>query len=577
MLSPNKEYVTDTLFGVISFLGIALLLARFGFHLSQEEKKIAEVLTNYLLAFFLGAVVLRRFLFEGSWSEYLRNFATEILISVIASFYFFDLLFFYDLHPSTLLGVKLDKLSLTYVAATHLAIALTSTLQLVRRYQAFMWSQMNPNRLMIISFFGGAVIGTILLKLPKATYQEISWTDAAFTAVSSLCVTGLLPFELTTTFTTLGLIVILGLIQVGGLGIMTLTMTFFSLFPGSLSIRESILVSKLLSDDKLKSVKQILRQIVFVTVFTEVVGAVGLYLSSEGHHTFDYFFECLFHSISAFCNAGMTIFSQNRSLGYNLYTGIICILIIVGGIGFPVIQNVIDKLQAHRKTRQEVRIHLSSKLTLITTAALLTIGTILVYILEHQHSLKGLEPLEQVFNAFFLSVSTRTAGFSISSLTSIHSSTLIFLMMLMLVGASPGSTGGGIKTLNFAIIMLGIRSIIVGHKDVNVFSRRLSTNTLIRSYGVLFVALFLSSIAMIGLFYLEPSLSGLPIAFEVISAVGTVGLSVDLTAQLSHASKWLVIALMFAGRIGPYALLVGIWHRKTRDRYRYLEDDIQIY
>ncbi len=577
--------ILDQLFRFISLLALALILIRFGFTVSPEYQHLLSWCTEGILGLFLFQELIRTFTRLDSWHIHLRKRSLELLMAFLALQYFISIDFIQGFFSALTPNLKAEQISLVYLATTQILLIFFTVVGQARKYHWFQKIQLDPGQIIILSFLMGAVLGTLLLKLPNASYASISWTDAAFTATSSLCVTGLLPFNLATTFTPFGQFIIAGLIQLGGLGIMTLTMVFLTMFPESLSVREKILLAEMVSENRLGEVGTILKRIVIFTFIIEILGTFTLYFSAKNFSDpFDvkWFYHCIFHSISAFCNAGMTLFTDEYDhMGANGFTAVLAVLIMLGGIGFPVISEVYNlvkyKISKSRKDYRKHPLSISTKIVLISSLILWLGGAIIVGGLESNHTFAELPWFEKIFHSMFFSITCRTAGFSSWSMTTMHGSSIIFLMILMLIGASPISTGGGIKTLNFALIILSLKSHIQGKTEVNIFERRISTQSILRSFNIITLTMICLTLAMAIIFYLEPKQNVLYLAFEVVSALGTVGLSLDITEQLSFLSKFLVIILMFLGRVGPYTLLLGIYKQKTKKLYKELTEEIHNY
>lgn len=585
VLKKKIDWALDLVFRFISLLALALIIIRFGFSLEPVYLGLVLDCTELVLVLFLLQEGFRLFTRAVPWKAHLKARVLELIMAVLALQYFFTIDFLNIILESIIPNLKPDQISLTYLAFTQVMLIFFTTLGQAKKYHWFQKIQLDPGQIIIISFLIGSAIGTLLLKLPRATYDHITWIDAAFTATSSLCVTGLLPFNLADTFTPFGQFIIAILIQMGGLGIMTLTMVFLTLFPESLSVREKILLSEMVSEKKIGEVGTILKRIVLFTFIIELTGTVLLYFSVKGFSDpFDvrWLYHCLFHSISAFCNAGMTLFTASYDyMGVNGFTAIIAVLIMIGGIGFPILSELYNylayKLDWNKKNYRKHFFTVSSKLVIVTSLLLWFFGALTIGVLESNHTFAELPWLDKIFHSVFSSVTSRTAGFSTWPLIDMHGSSIIFLMILMWIGASPISTGGGIKTLNFALVLMSLKAHIQGKTEVSVFKRVISNASILRSFNIITLAMIFSALAMAVIFYLEPEKNVLHLAFEVVSALGTVGLSLELTSELGNPSKLLVIILMFVGRVGPYTLLLGIYKQKLKKNYKEITVDIHTY
>jgi Trk-type K+ transport system membrane component len=455
----------------------------------------------------------------------------------------------------------------------------------------------NPSLILAVSFMAIILIGAGLLMLPRCTVNGITWVDSLFTATSAVCVTGLVPVDVSTTFTTSGLVVIILLIQIGGLGVMTLTSFFAMFFMGNTSIYNQLVVRDMVSSNSLGSLLSTLLYILGFTLVIEGIGMVSIWFSIHG--TLGMTLEgelgfAAFHSISAFCNAGFSTLSGNLGnpmvmTNHNWLFITVSLLIIFGGIGFPILVNFKDivlyhlrrfwKLIRTRKLDRHKMQHLynlNTKIVLIMTFLLLLIGTLAIAAFEWNASFAGMPVADKWTQAFFNATCPRTAGFSSVDLASLSVQTLLVYLFLMWVGGGSQSTAGGVKVNAFAVVVLNLVAVLRGTERVEVFGRELSYDsirrsnaTVVMSLGVLFIFIFTLSI-------LEPGVSIMALTFECVSALSTVGSSLNLTPHLCDASKLLVSLLMFIGRVGLITLMLGIVKQKKNTKYRYPSDNIII-
>ncbi len=460
----------------------------------------------------------------------------------------------------------------------------------------FRYKLINPAQLFVFSFFIIILMGSLLLMLPNATRGEISYVDALFTSTSAVCVTGLTSVDTGGVFTLIGQTIILFLIQIGGLGIMTFTSYFSYLFKSSASYENQMYMGEMSNIDKLDDVFNVLSKIIMVTFSIEATGAVFLF-ASTGSDVVPGFgnrlFFSVFHSVSAFCNAGFSPLKNNlfeMTFRFNyFFQVIIALLIITGGIGFPIIFNVWKYLvhktenifkhifRKREKTYLPWVLNLNSKVIITTTATLLVVGTVLFMIFEYNNTLSEHKSFfGKLVVAFFGSVTTRTAGFnSVDTGAMTIPMTLIFIV-LMWIGASPASTGGGIKTSTFAVACMNILSIAKGKKNLEIYGREVSQTSVNKSFAVILLSFVVIFIASFGVSMFEPDKSLLSVVFEVVSAYGTVGLSRGITGSLSDASKIIVVFSMFLGRVGMITFLMAIIKKSVDRKYRYPTEDILI-
>lgn len=434
------------------------------------------------------------------------------------------------------------------------------------------YQNMHPALAFVSTFFGIIVLGTGLLMLPNATKNGISLIDALFTSTSAVCVTGLAVLDTGKDFTFLGQCIILFLIQVGGIGILTFTNLFGLLFRGEKSFKDIIFLTDLISSGNLRTTFRSLAKIVGFVFVVEAVGVFFIVLASP--HT-DLFFA-IFHSISAFCNAGFSTLSNSLYEGdfrFNYALQIVIAgLIIAGGIGYHVFFNVfaVVRFRIHRLLNRLVPVVVSKPQKLLvkwdinttlvwrTTLILLGAGWLLFYAFEYHNTMAEHGFWGKLVVAFFGSVTPRTAGFNSVDMTALLNPTVMVYLLLMWIGASPGSTGGGIKTTVFAIATLNLINQIRG-RDQLVFKWQTIPNTVISRVTTIIslslIALGLSTTLIVSM---QPELPVLSVAFECFSAYATVGLSIGLTAKLSTASKIVVTILMFLGRVSFLTFLIAL-------------------
>jgi len=483
--------------------------------------------------------------------------------------------------------------SLTILLKGKIPLILASTLLIIselnKLVNAINTLKIPPTLLFVLSFVLIIIIGSGLLMLPKAHLQDISYLDSLFTSTSAVCVTGLIVVDTATAFTPLGKIFILSLIQIGGLGIMTFTGFFSYVFTGSASLRERVLLKDMLSTENLGNLFKILTKIILITFLTEIVGAVIIYHNLPSNFSDKIFFS-IFHSISAFCNAGFSTLSQGLSspeLQFNqpIYV-VIALLIILGGIGFPVLLSIyiwlkyiittfIKKLQ-QKQTSLLGRANINTMIVLTTTLIILALGTSIYFILERNTSMIGLSLWQKLVTSFFGSASARTAGFNIVDITKWSYPTIFIMIFLMWVGASPGSTGGGIKTTTFAIAIRTTFSFIRGKRSVEIRKREIGNDTITRVLVIIFLSLTIILAGFMGLLIIEPQKNPIHLLFECFSAFGTVGLSLVNTSSLHENSKIILIILMFIGRVSPLALMTGIFISSKKQYYKYPTQDLII-
>lgn len=421
------------------------------------------------------------------------------------------------------------------------------------------------------------LLGTLLLTLPisNTTGKPLAFIDALFTATSATCVTGLVVQDTGTFFSTFGQVVIIMLIQVGGLGFMTMATLFAFVLKRKISLRDRLLLQEAMNQGSMEGIVRLIRKVLLFSLMIEGSAAILLTVRWAVDMPFGkalYF--GIFHAISMFNNAGFDLFGDFRSLTGYVYDPIVnfvvMFLIVSGGIGFIVLSDMVD----FRKTR---RISLHSKVVLSMTAFLIVFGAIVIFVFEYSNprTLGSLNWGGKILGSLFQSVTPRTAGANTLDLGNMRQASQFFMIILMFIGASPGSTGGGIKTTTFTLIIGAVISMLRGRDDIVLFRYRFAQERIFKALTITLVALLLvMSVAMI-LSTTEDS-SFLMILYETTSAFGTVGLSMGLTTHLTLAGKILISLTMFAGRLGPLTLAYALGPKKGKELYRHPEGKIII-
>jgi trk system potassium uptake protein TrkH len=438
----------------------------------------------------------------------------------------------------------------------------------------------------LISYYGLAILlGAGLLALPIAAHGEpLSLLDALFTATSAQCVTGLIVVDTGARLTLFGQLVVLLLIQIGGLGITTFSVYLFFYLGKGVGIRDRWVIQETLLHTPVDSLRNLIRGIFRFTLAIEAIGAVLLALAFVPDMGLAKGLYCaVFHSVSAFCNAGFSLFSDSL-VGYRanpLVNLTLMTLIVLGGIGFLVIKELFD---LSKQRRQRRRLSLHSRMVFVTTALLIFGGAMFIGLLETTSAFAHMSTGESAWTALFQSITARTAGFNTIDLSLFEVPTLFLMMFLMFVGASPGSCGGGIKTTSLALFVAILHSRLKGNPHTNVFRRTLPESAVTKTLSLVMTALLF--VALASFLLLAVQLRGMPAAasrgvfleytFEAISAFATVGLSLGATAKLVPAGKMIVILLMFVGRVGLLTVAFTMIRRSREDAVQYAEENIMI-
>lgn len=474
-----------------------------------------------------------------------------------------------------------------------------SLIELSKGITSFVNRKTNPALLVVLCFAITIAFGALLLMLPRSTLEHIRIPviDALFISTSAVCVTGLSTLEVAHTFTLEGQIIIALLIQIGGLGIMTITSFFAIFFMDGMGLYSQFKMRDMLSSSA-DSLMSTLLNVLGFTIVIELIGAFLLWLSihsTMGMTLDEEIFFSVFHSISAFCNAGFSTLEGNLGndaviVGHNWMYIIISFLIILGGIGFPVLINlkrlishycskIIYKIGIRRSSYSRLS-HLAgvnTKIVLYTTLILIVGGTLLIALIEWNGAFSGLPTVDRLVHSFFAAVVPRTAGFN-SYLTSDFSRlTIILLIFLMWVGGASQSTAGGIKVNTLAVAFASVKSIIKGRNATELFNREITYNSIRRTLAVIFGSTLIILLCFIMLLIMEPELSSLDLLFETVSAFSTVGSSLGITTSLGDDSKLVLILLMFIGRVGFITVLMSFFSRRdSNTKYRLPSEDIII-
>lgn len=429
----------------------------------------------------------------------------------------------------------------------------------------------NPELLVILSFLLPIVIGGFLLWLPFSQSGSVSLLDAMFTSASAITVTGLIVVDTASQFTLIGKTIIMLLIQLGGLGFMTFTTLTLLLLGRSVPLSDRLLMESGFTTGMHRNIYPLIRRIFFFTFTFELAGAILLFFSLKIASPWERAFAALFHSVAAFCNAGFSTFSTGLEAyaDHWLLNITIMLLIIAGGIGFLVL-NELGHLIKRREPLSRLTLH--SRMVMKTTIVLLLAGTVVIFLLEnHGDSLS-----HRFLTALFQSTTSRTAGFNTINLSLYSQATGLFICFLMLIGASPGSTGGGIKTTTAATMAAYLRAFILGRKRTEFRYRSLPEKTVEKAFLLFLLATLLIGLIFFTLLIFEPQIRFYHLLFEIVSAFGTVGLSLGITASLGSAAKLLIMFTMFIGRIGPITLLLALSRSEPKAVITYPEEDIMI-
>jgi potassium uptake TrkH family protein len=446
--------------------------------------------------------------------------------------------------------------------------------------------KIGPAQMLTLSFFILISIGAILLLLPEMTIaKNIRFIDALFTSTSACCVTGLITVDTATVFTVKGQFIIMVLIQLGCLNIICFAAFFASFLRNPSGVKYQSIVHQLFSTQSLSGAGGMIRKIVFYSLTFEIIGAVLIlvlwYNSVPFSSIQKNLFYSLFHSVSAFNNAGFVLFTDglyDAQLRFNYGVHIvIALLIIFGGIGFIVLQDLFGKEQLRdRIFGNGRRLLVHTKIVIYTSLLLILGGGLFAFILEYNNTLAEHGLGGKIIESLFQSVTCRTAGYNTVNIGMLSQSVLLVFILLMFIGASPGSTGGGIKTTTFALLFKSALATIRGKKNVEMFRHSIPFDLIDKAYSIVLFSTALICISLIALLITDGNLGFLNLLFEEISAFGTVGLTTGITSSLTDPGKYIIILTMFIGRIGPLTMALVLSKRVIFNKYRYSSVNVQV-
>ncbi|WP_259179471.1 TrkH family potassium uptake protein [Sphingobacterium sp. BIGb0165] len=453
----------------------------------------------------------------------------------------------------------------------------------------------NPTILFVISFLVLILIGTVLLMLPRTTIEApLSFVDALFMATSAVCITGLSVADISTNFSMFGQTVIIVLIQVGGLGIMTFTGFFGYFFSGGFSFKNQLMFGEILGENKVASVIKTLLTIIFITLLFEFLGALLIFSTLERTNfpnMGSMIFFSIFHSISSFCNAGFSILSggiTNDAYKFNYpFQLALSALFILGGLGFGIVLNFYTYIKEsillwyHRLITKKNYKHkawsfsFNSKLVLLCNAIIIVAATLFFYFLERKNTLsleKGLDG--EWATSFFMANAARSAGYNSIDLSFVGAPTIFLIMLLMWIGASPGSTGGGVKVTTVALSIINIISLAKGKEYIEIFKRRIASESVNKAFAIILLSFIVVGLSFFVLIFTDPDKSMKDLLFESLSAYTTCGLSLGITPSLSMGGKLIIVVTMLVGRVGMLTLLVAFIKNTTRRNIIFPEEKI---
>ncbi|WP_299818973.1 potassium transporter TrkG [uncultured Pontibacter sp.] len=571
----------------LSVLAVGLLIYAHGVVESPVRLQMLYYAIDGILAVFV-IIYLLRILYAFERSKFLRRTWFEgflmfvILINQVCT-YMLGFPVIYNIFEG--IGIPLSvEIYRVSISLYMLVLLLVELLETKVHHKAV---QLKPSVTFLLSFIFLVLVGTGLLMLPKMTNapEGMRFIDALFMATSASCVTGLAVVDPGTYFTFAGQVILLMLIQMGGLGILTFATFFASLMRQGVGVKQHVAMHELLESESLYSTKGLLRKLIFLTFSIEAIGAVIVFAtwgpSAEFQNLGSKIFYSIFHAVSAFCNAGFSLYPEGLytepvRFAYVMHLTI-AMLIILGGIGFPTILDVLSPASMRERLNTPWKNwKMLSRITIYTSAALIFLGTVGFFLLEYYNTLSELNFAEAVVTSFFQSVTTRTAGFNSVDISALNVPTLLMFIFLMFIGASPGSTGGGIKTTTFVVILISVLATIRNKRNLEIGHRTIPHYISYKAFTIFTFAAVLNILFIFVLSITDAQYDIMRLAFEQVSAFATVGLSTGITAGFSDAGKIVLILSMYIGRVGTLTLALALSTRATSTNHRYPDTHLAV-
>lgn len=573
---------------VFLLLCLGIVVYEFGFRPIRSNNATINFWLKLLLVFIsilMGVrLLLEIYIVKKKWARFFT----------VVGWLFVLFLTFYIMPLKATYTSVLTNRHLAYKLIIYAGVALAFITE-ISYFLRFIYSKaVNPGVIFIGSFGILILLGAFLLKLPNATTSYTSTIDILFTATSAVCVTGLIVVDTATQYTPFGQVIIILLVQAGGLGFMTFAGLLAYAVTGNTSFKAQIALTNVMSSRRVNNIMHFIYRVVFITFFFEFIGAVCIYFSLENslfERKIDKIFFSAFHAISAFCNSGFSTYTNGLNepvvkFNYSLQV-CIAILVILGGMGFPIVFNIyrfikIKVLNILRSlvgsSRREYIpnvIMLNSRLALAVSAVLLVLGFISYLLFEQSRTLAQHPTITgKIVTAFFGTVTPRSSGFTTVDLSVMSLPMIMIYLLLMWVGASPASTGGGIKTTTAGVAFLNMLSVVQGKDRTEFFRSEISIQSVRRSFAIIVISLLMIGLIVFGISFNDSDKGLIKIAFEAFSAATTTGLSLGITPDLSVVSKMILILTMFVGRVGAITLLAIIIRQSAQLYYRYPKEDI---
>lgn len=570
----------------VAFCTFCCLVIYYGYDLSDFYKNLVYRVVKISLVFYLLKYIIK-VIYDFHPIHFIRETKAEALMMLVILINLITITFF-DFNVLTFFGdlFRIGDINFVFEVGIQVYFLIIFIVEFSKASSLLDKTKISPGSLFIFSFILLISIGTILLMMPKmnTTNTHPRFVDALFTSISASCVTGLTVVDTGAYWSVRGQIVIMILMQVGGLSIISFATLIVLLTRNNIGIRQLSITQSNLLADSLSSSSGLLKRIFYYTFIIEAAGALVLYFTFYAHGEKSLgikLFYSLFHSISAFNNAGFSThvngFLSDEIAGHYAQHLVVAVLIILGSLGFSNMYDILSIRGRRRKQNKPwLSLKIDTKISLYSSLILIFIGALCFFWLEYANVLSQKDLLPKIITAFFQSVTTRTAGFNTVDTGALLTPTLVVFIFLMFIGASSGSTGGGIKTNTFVLILLGTYTIIRGKARFEMFHRTIPNELILKAFTIM---LFAVSIISIGIFFLtiiEPHLSLMQISFEQVSAFATVGLSTGITHLLSDGGKTIILLTMFIGRVGPLTIAYALLRQSRANAYKYPEARVMV-
>ncbi len=569
-----------------SLMAVAALIYYHGFNHTDANKHVIFNVIKLFYGFFLLNFVLKIF-FTLDRVQFIKDHMVEtILLLIVAYDIISHYLFGIPLLYKVFTAINLKHLNTIYTLSIQFYLLLLVFIEFIRNYKDFNSIKIKPATLFTSSFVVLILGGAFLLSLPamNTTGRFLNITDALFLSASASCVTGLSPIDISTFFNSKGHFVLMILIQLGGIGILTFASFFATFLKKGISLKHENALKSFTDSENLSGAHGLLRPIIFFTLAFETLAAIGIYSlwgNTPFHSEEQRIFHSVFHAVSAFNNAGFSLYSDGLHTvglrGLYILHLMFAITIFFGSLGFPAFKDMFGREHIRQRMAQPWRRwKLSTRIAFFTSVLLVVLGAVFFYLLEQNNTLKGMKPVEAAITSIFQSITTRTAGFNTVNIGDMHLTSIFLMLFLMFIGASSGSTGGGIKTSTFVILFVALWGTVKGKRHYSLGKRNIPKDIMLKAFSIFIFSATFIFIVIFALLFTDGDKPLITLIFETISAFATVGLSMGITPNLSDAGKIILVITMFAGRVGLLSLALTLSKEDENLSYRYPDTHIMI-